>query len=94
MFKSLLKAATVVVDAPVSVAADVVTLGQGQITAPGQHAQNVQTRVVHATADQPLVPGRGNTVQDHARDVQLWHVGLEPQRRGRRRLRLSARVDH
>lgn len=27
MFKSLLKAATVVVDAPVSVAADVVTLG-------------------------------------------------------------------
>mmetsp|Transcript_29010 Transcript_29010/g.55700 ORF Transcript_29010/g.55700 Transcript_29010/m.55700 type:complete len:303 (+) Transcript_29010:1802-2710(+) len=67
--------------------------GQFQIPAPGQRPQHRDARLFHTSSGQSFVPGAGHPVQDHTGKGQVGIVHFEPQRCGRRRLRLTADID-
>jgi hypothetical protein len=71
-----------------------VPLGQREIAPARQRAQHRHARALHPQPRQAFVPGARHAVQDHARHRHAGIVGGETQRRGRRRLRLPAHVDH
>ena len=71
-----------------------VAFGQAQIAPARQGAQHRDARPVHSQPDQPVVARAGDAVQDHAGDGQVRLESGESQRGRRRRLRLSAHVQH
>ena len=54
------------------------TFGQGKIATSWKHAKHRKAGALHSQAGQPLVPERGDTVQDDPRKRQVGHVFAKP----------------